>query len=827
MSAKVDLPPYRVLFNVSMNLIKNAVVVLLFGVFSLLLCLPQLQGKKFYQADNIVWQQLTYQARAYHDSTGKDVLWINNVNCGMPGYALYFGAANRNYISYIQQGLQLVGKPAYFFFIAMLGFYLLMLVAGVNIWTAAMGAFAYAMCSYQVIIVCAGHETQSLTAGYWPIALAGLVLLYRGQWIYGAAMFSAAIALMVSNSHYQMLYYAMIVFIAFGIVAVIEAIRRKKVKHVAMAVGIAIVAGTLGLSVGASSLLTVKEYVAQTKRGGKSQLSIHDDNKKGGLDKGAAFEWSCAVPENLCLMVPYLYGGSSYEPAEHAPETSQFATGPTTEFAPMYWGAQPVVLGPFYVGAVVCFLFLLGLLLVPSIHKWWMLAVALLGIVLACGKNLAVINYFLFDHAPFLNMFRAVPMAKVMVMVTFPLLGLLAFHFIFKRRYDPKKIDRYLLISAGATAGVCLFLAIGINFDFLFSFSAPTDTKLQQPIVDALKLDRKHLALMSSLTSAGLILAAAGLLWAYTRQKINPRVLLITFALLLVVDLFPVAKNYLPASKFVDESEYQANFEPTEADKQIMQDKALSYRVLDITGNPFEVSKPSMFHKCIGGVSPTMLENYSDLVESQLYRGFNYQVLNMLNTKYVVSNVNGKPTVMPDTSACGNAWFVERIKWAATADEEMKALDAQRGADTARRPDSFEPLRTAVINTRFRSTIGAYSFSKDSAARITLTSCTPDELLYTSDTKSPGLAVFSEIYYPKDWKAFIDGVEVPIINADYVLRALKVPAGHHAIRFSFEPTSFYLGQKITMCGSILIALLCIGAFIKFLLDATKAAEVDA
>ncbi len=792
----------------------DLLAIVVFAAVSFIYCLPQLQGKKLIQHDNISWQAMSHEAMAYHDSTGKDVLWSNSMFGGMPTYTSYIGAANSNYAGYIQVFLEAMGKPAYFFFITMICFYLLMRVLGVNKWLGMVGAFAYAFSSYNAIIISVGHDTKMLTMAYLPAAIAGLYLIYKEKWLTGAALWGITIALMVTNNHFQVIYYYLFIFVSFGVVMFVAALREGKIKQFIIASVITVVVGLVGAGPAMTSILTTSEYAKVTMRGGASELSGHDKKASGGLDKDYAFRWSNGIGETFCVMIPYLYGGSSGEPADKAPKTSELIGGRSDKL-PLYWGPQPFLSGPVYFGAIICFLFVLGIMVVKSPHKWWIVAASFLGIMLSWGKNFEGVNYFLFDHLPMLNKFRTPSMAMVVPQFLFPLLGIWGVNEILEGKGSKADLWKNVKIAAAITAGICVLfgLAGGIFLDF----KGLEDGQMQPELVKVLKEDRAALAQKSALTSAVYILLAAGLLWAFIQErfakgKMNVTILVAGLALLVAADLWPVANSYLNETNYEDASDYDAVFQPREADKAIMRDPDPYYRVLDLSKDTYNDAVQAYFHKCIGGYSPAKMESYQDLIDRHLSRGFNSQVLNMLNTKYIIAGgQKGAPQVIPNREACGNAWFVNEIKWAATADDEINGLNAARLGDTTIVPNAFEPKKTAVMRENFKSIIGNYTFGKDSVAYVKLDKYGLDEISFKSSNSQDGLAVFSDIYYENGWKAFIDGQETPIVKADYVLRAMKIPRGNHQIVFKFHPLSFYKGQSVSMVSSILLILICLGA----------------
>ncbi len=785
----------------------DILAIVCFAALSLAYCYPQLQGKKLNQHDNISWQGMSREAMAYHDSTGKDVLWSNSMFGGMPTYTTYIGRTNTNYVWYVQSVLQGIGKPAYFFFIAMLCFYILMRVLNVNKWLAMVGAAAYAFSSYNGIIIGVGHDTKMMTLAYLPAALAGFYLVFKEKWLSGAALLGITMSLIFDNNHFQVIYYSFIMFFCFGVGMLFVAVKEGRVKQFLISCVIAGAATAIGIGPSMPSILTTSEYSKETMRGGASELSGHDKKTNGGLDKEYAFRWSNGIGETFCIMIPYLYGGASGEPADKAPKTAE-AVGGGVDQLPLYWGPQPFISGPVYFGSVICFLFVLGLLVVRSPHKWWIVAATIICIILSWGKNFEAINYFLFDHLPMLNKFRTPSMAMVIPQFLFPLLGIWAVQEVIDQKDNPAKMWKDVKVAAGITAGLCILLGVGGSM--FFNFTGGEDAQLQEQMVKLLKEDRASLALSSGLKSAFHILIATGLLWAFIKDKIKIGVMVGGLAVVIIFDLMMVSFDYLNEKNYVDAAEYESVFTPRQVDQQILRDPDPYYRVLDLSKDTYNDAVQAYFHKCIGGYHPAKLEIYQDLIDRQMSRGFNAQVLNMLNTKYII--VGGQkraPGVIPNPNACGNAWFVDEVKWANTADEEMDGLKASNIGDTTTMPGAFDPKKTVVMRSTFKGTFGNYAFGKDSTAYVKLAKYGLDDISFTSKNSQAGLAVFSDIYYSKGWTATVDGKETPIMKVDYVLRAIKVPAGSHNIEFHFAPASFYTGQKIALVSSILLILLCL------------------
>lgn len=792
--------------------LQDILIIVGFAVLALIYCYPALQGKKLQMGDTVSWIAMSQEGRQWHEKTGENVMWSNSMFGGMPTFTYYVPESN-NFIYPLQAFIVgIFTKPAHFLFLAMLCFFILMRVLNVNKWLSAIGAVAYAFSTFNVGIIIAGHETEMFSIGYMPAVVAGLLLIYRARWWTGIPLLGISLALLISNGHYQVTYYLMITIVFMLVGMFISAVKEGNLKQFFIASAVSLVTAIIAIGPAAPGLLSTADFAKETMRGGKSELSGHDKGKKsGGLDKDYAFLWSNGIGESFCVLVPFLYGGSSDEPIDAAPKLSE-AAGGQVGGAPMYWGPQPFLAGPVYFGAVICFLFVLSLLVVKSKHKWWVVAVCALAFVMSWGKNFAAFNYFLFDTLPMLNNFRTPTMVLVIPEMLFPLMALWAMNDIITEKVTKEELWKNLKIAGGVTAGLCLLLAFAGSAFFSYT-NHQADGRYPKEIVDALKEDRASYAMKSALTSAVFILLAAALIWAYIKNMVKANVLIIGIGVLVAVDLLRVDSNYLNSEKYQDEADYEANFQKRRVDEQILQDKDPYYRVMDITRDINNDAMQAYYHKCIGGYSPAKLEIYQDLIDRQMdfkTGNVNAQVLNMLNTKYFIFPIKGgEPAVQLNRDACGNAWFVSEIKWANTADDEMDALKAGKVGDTAKIAGGFEPLNTAVLRTRYKDQLSG-ALTKDSSASVKLAKYGLNDISYTSSNSKDGFAVFSDIYY-KDWHAYIDGKETPIYRTDYVLRGLKIPAGQHKIEFHFTSPAFDKGNKIALVSSILLIGLCLGA----------------
>jgi hypothetical protein len=811
------------------KLLPHLLIIVGFAILAALYNMPQLDGLVLNQTDIVHWKGMSHEGKEFHEKTGEQVLWSNSMFGGMPTYTSYVAKSN-NYLS-IQNDLVLglFGKPIGFFFIAMLFFYLFTISLNINKWVGAIGAVIYAFSTYNAVIISAGHETKMWSLAYMPGVIGSLLFLYDRKWWKGILLMIFSLPTMFSNSHYQIVYYTIIIIFFLVIGVFVIAIRKKQVKEFFISSAVALLVAALCIGPSMQGLLSTLEYNKATMRGGQSELTFnHDKEKKsGGLDKDYAFGWSNSIGETICLIVPKFYGGSSMEEVGTSSNTYETLTGigvpessaeQFVQNVPLYWGDQQFLLGPVYFGAIVCFLFVLGLMLVRSPHKWWIVAVSVLAIVMSWGKNFPGFNYFLFDTLPGLNKFRIPTMILIIPEFLFPVLGVWVLNDIIKEKYTAEELWKNTKVALIATAGFCILIGFGSSmfFDFKSVSDAGTMQRYVQmlggneqagrQLMNAIQADRIDIARNSALMSAFYILLAGGLIWAFSRKKINGTILLVGIGIIAAIDLISVDKGYLNENNFVEAADDASFFPMRQVDQQILQDPDPYYRVLDVTRSTFLDATTSYYHKTIGGQSPAKMEIYQDLIDVHMTGKFNSAVLNMLNTKYIIfqGGPNGQEAVMKNPDACGNAWFVNNINWANTADEEILGLNAGSLGDTATIPNAFQPLSTAVVRNTFKKDLEGYTFGKDSAAFVRLSKYGLNTISFTSSNAQNGFAVFSDIYYPYGWKAYIDGKETPIIRANYVLRALKIPAGQHEIKFEFHPSSFYTGDNIALITSFIL-----------------------
>lgn len=810
------------------TLIPHLGALVLFVALAFAFCSPVLEGKQLLQSDMVHYKGMQKEAADYYAATGDIPLWTNSMFGGMPTYVIYTGPSV-NKIGFLNRVFALyLPNPVDMFFVLMMGMYVLLCILDFKYWISITGAIAYGFATFTITSIDAGHITKVMCMAYIAPILGGIILTYRKQYLAGGCLTALAAAVQIYNNHPQITYYTGIMAICLAVAAGIQAFREKQLPAFFKASVILVLAGILAMLPAMENLLLMKEYTPYTIRGSQSELTTDQPGKpaqkSGGLDIAYAFQWSYGKGETFTMLLPHLVGGASGEKLStnsHVYQTLTDIGVPPAQAAEaverpswqLYWGGQPFTGGPVYIGAIICFLFILGLFIVNSWHKWWLVAATLIGVMLSWGSNFPVVNNFLFYHLPLYSKFRAPTMALVIPQVTMVILACWSLQELLYGKQTKAWLQQHLRMALYVTGGLVLLLAIGGSM--LYTFNGPGDGNFlarytqmlggeipAARLLNALKQDRSSILRADGIRALVFILIAFAALWFFLKEKLKPGYAVGIIAFAVLFDLFQVDKNYLNEDSFMEASNLENYIAPSPADEMILRDKDPYYRVLNATTNPFLDANTSYFHKSVGGQSPAKLWIYEDLIEHQLTKN-NMAVFNMLNTRYFIvpDQQSGQPVAQRNPGALGNAWFVKAIQWAPNANAEMKALD------------HFNPADTVIIDRRFQQTAGAFTPMADSNAHITLNKYGLNELTYTAVNTGTGLGVFSDIYYPAGWKAFIDGKETPILRVNYALRGLVVPAGKHDIVFRFEPATFFLGRKISAVSSILLLVLVAVGFI--------------
>jgi hypothetical protein len=801
------------------NILLHALVFAVFLLITTIYFYPLLEGKDLIQGDVVNADGMSKELKDYHKATGEYAYWTNSMFGGMPAYQI-FSPTPLNIYFYIGQTIQ-QPLPYYTFAIilmALICFYILLTTLGFSKVLAAIGAFAYAFASYNVIIIEAGHITKAYAIAIMPLVIAGFLQTYRGKYLFGALLTAIGLGMNIAQNHVQITYYIALTLGVFVFVEFIYSIKERTLPKFAKATATIFAAVILAILPNIYDIFYTYDYGKESTRS-KSELTNVSSNTTGGLDRDYAFMWSYGKMETFTLLIPNFNGGSSNSELSKKSNLYQALRSNGfpdqeckryTQSAPTYWGDQPFTSGPVYAGAIICFLFVLGLMIIPGRNKWWLLAAGILGVMMSWGKNFPLLNDFLFNYLPGVNKFRTVSMSLVIPSFTMVLLALMALKAFFEEKLDPQKIQKSMVIALASTAGVALvFLLFGGS---VFSFSAASDTQIAgqggQWFVDAVMADRASMFRMDALRTILFILVAFGAMWLYLKSKLSKTVTISIIAAAIVLDIWLVDTRYLSASDFKSKHSVNNAIQESDVDLSIKQDPDLSYRVFNVAGNPFNDSRTSFYHKSIGGYHGAKLRRYQEIIDNQFSKNMNVKVLNMLNVKYFIAppqEQGADVQIQRNVAALGNAWFIDTLKVVENADAEMAAL---RG---------FEPATTTILNKEFAPMVKGWQTGHDSTSTIKLIEYKPDYLKYQVDAKKVEFAVFSEIYYPKYWNVTIDGQKAEHFRVNYILRAMIVPQGKHVIEFKFVPQAWLTAQKVAMWGSILVALLIllyIGYYVK-------------
>ncbi len=782
---------------------------------------PIIQGKVLYQSDVMQAQAMQKEINDVKNATGHAPLWTNQMFGGMPAYQIWAHFPS-NITTHIVDFFKIVfPNPVDTVLLYLLGAYLLFSVLRLSPWLAAAGAIAFAFSSYNFIYITAGHANQAYAIAFFAPLLAGIILTLRGRYLLGASLTAFFLAMEIRSNHVQMTYYFLLAIAVLLGIELYHAIKGKQLKPFLTSV-VYLAAGTLlAVAVNASTLWTTYEYSQYTIRGKANLTPKGTAGPNHGLDKDYAYTWSQSVSECLTFLVPNAYGGGSSTVVGEDSKAVKILTDKGVEptqaqgfvSQSLYFGNKPSTFGPWYFGAAVFFLFVLGLLIVKNRIKWWILSAVLLSMFLSFGKNLPFISDFFFNYIPMYNKFRAVESTLVIAAFCFPILALLAINEIitntdkalmFKRAKIAFYITGGLLLVLIAVPNVLLsfradeHLAYVNNLTQIFKGDSATANSVANAVID----DRESLERADAIRSLIFVLLAAGLIWLLIKQKIKANLAAVLLAAIVLFDMWGVDKRYLKDANFVSKTDLEQQYTPREVDQFVMKDADPNFRVFDMTsGDPFHDAHSSYFYKTVGGFHSARLRRFDELIENQFSKSVNHDVLDMLNTKYIITAdaKTGNAGMQANQTACGNAWFVKSVKYAENADEEMLAIS------------SFSPKDEAIVDKQYQSMIDGKGVGIDAASTIKLTSYTPEHLTYQSGSTTAQVAVFSEIYYDKGWTMLIDKKEQPYFRADYLLRAAVIPVGNHTIEFVFHPTSYYAGENISLAGSILLVLALGGA----------------
>ena len=789
----------------------HALVILGFILVSLIYFYPVLQGKQIFQSDIAQYTGMAKEQNDFRAAEHTEPYWTNSAFGGMPTYQLGANYPN-DFIGKVDDVLRFLPRPADYLFLYFLGFYGLLLVLKTDPLKAFIGAIAFGFSTYLIIILGVGHNAKAHAIAYMPLVIAGFVLVFQKKYIWGGLLTMFAVALEVNANHFQMTYYLLIFLLILSGYFAFQFIKEKQYKELLIACGVLAVAGIFAIGANATNLMATSEYAKFSTRS-NSELTFNPDGTKktneNALSREYITEYSYGIAESFNLIAPRLFGGSNHENV--GPDSRMYSfmveqgvpSGQAQDFVsgmPTYWGDQPIVAAPAYIGVVVFFLGVLALFIDERKIKYVFLSGALFSLVLSWGKNFSILTDFFIDYVPMYDKFRAVSSIQVILELCFPVLAVMGLQSFFKAKDEPKLQQKALVQTGVFGLGILLILVFTKS---MFHFSGSSDDYFIQTygpaFVDALKEDRMSLYSADLLRSGFFIVVTFGILWLFIKNKLAQNTTLIIVGLLMIFDLFFVDKKYVSAKDFVSPVEIAAPFQETPSDAQILKDTG-HYRVFEVNGN-LSSARASYFHHSIGGYHAAKPRRMQQLFDYQIAKN-NIEVLNMLNVKYIIqTDKEGKefPVVNPDAN--GNAWFVEYVKLVNKPDDVMKALN------------SIDTKKVAVFNVHdYEDKFNNARMKKawDTTGAIKVVEYKPNYIKYQSDNGKDGLAVFSEMYYKNGWNAYIDGKLTDHFPVDYVLRAMEVPGGKHTIEFKFEPQVVKTGGTITLASSIGMLLLLIG-----------------
>lgn len=807
----------------------DIIAIVAFVIISLAYFFPAItEGRVLAQHDAVASIGLGQESKEFTEKTGERTRWTNAIFGGMPTYQISPSYDSTKALQTVEKGYRLF-LPDYVFlvFIMLLGFYILLRALDFSVYLSALGAIVWAFSSYFFILIAAGHIWKFITLAYIPPTIAGIVLAYKKKYLLGGLLTAFFVALQILSNHVQMTYYFLFVILFIIIAYFVDAYKNKELPHFFKASGVLIVAAIIGVCVNISNLYHTYEYSKDTMRG-KSEL-VHANNPNqtnSGLERDYIVQWSYGIGETFSFLVPNVKGGASVPLAnnESAMEKANPQYSQLYNQIGQYWGDQPGTSGPVYVGAFILTLFILGFFIVDGSFKWALVAATIFSILLSWGKNMMGITDFFIDYIPMYSKFRAVSSILVIAEFTIPLLAILTLKEIIEKPKLLKEKINYFYISLALTGGLALLFAL---FPSLFFPSYISGSEMQamqngipaeqlSPIIANLTEIRQSIFTADAWRSFVIILIGGTLVFAYHKGKLQAKWMVLALIVLCLGDMWSVNKRYLKDADFVEPEQRMAVVKKTQTDELILQDKTLDYRVLNFAESTFNENNTSFYHKSIGGYHAAKLRRYQEMIEHHIQKEMGYlqhqvpatqgdmskitpdsiRVINMLNTRYFIFPIGGGKTApLPNPYAYGNAWFVKNIKFVDTANQEIDALN------------DVSPRATAVVAANFKKEFEGVQFNdKDSLSTVKLVTYKPNALTYETSSEKEGVVVFSEVYYP-GWQSFIDGKEVSHGRANYILRAIKVPAGKHKIEFKFDPQSIYTTERIAY-GAIGILIIC-------------------
>lgn len=798
--------------NFQEHILPHLIAVIVFLLVTVVFFNPVFfDNKTISQHDIQQWEASSKALRDFREATGKEGLWAPSIFGGMPAYLVSLHWSNETIVLIKEVFSFGMPHPVSNVYWAFLSYYIMLLAFRVRPMLAIAGAIAFGLSSYMIVGISAGHNARIGSIAFMPLVMAGIHLTFRNKRLLGFSTTALGLSLHLRENHLQITYYLLLIVLGYGLVHLIIALKEKRHVQFFTSLGVLIPAALLAVGTFIGPLWAIGEYSGYSIRG-KSELSS-EGASSSGLSKDYAFMYSSGVLETITVLIPDFYGGSTsnflVQDESSATYKALVQSGDNNmanqlaRFTGSYWGPQSLTV-PYYGGAIICFLFVLGILFAEKKYVWWLLSISILGVMMTWGSHFQSFSYFMFDYFPGYNKFRSVTFAIVILLFAMPLLGLLGLERFFEAGIT-KETKRKLIIAFASTGGLCLLIWL---FAGMISYLRPGDSQLPTWFLTALKSDRKALLQADALRSLGFIFSVFILLFFDVHKRISAFGLYTFLIFIVALDISLIDKRYFTADNY--QRKRAANFSPTASDQELLKDKSI-YRIYNLQESFSQEGRSSYFHYSLGGYHGAKLRRYQDLYDSCLNAETNelitdaqsgvldfrkYGVLNMLNAKYIVYGPD-KNNIIPNDQACGNAWFVRQLTTVNSPAEELKKVCE---IDTR--------YMAVVDNSKFQ----LQQFGYDSLSKIELKEMQPPYLLYESSSPSNGLAVFSEIYYPKGWKATIDGEEAQILRVNYVLRGLEIPAGDHKIEFRFDPPAYSIGNTITMASSWVLLLVVLGGF---------------
>ena len=828
--------------NTLKKCLPDAIVVALFAVISFAYFLvPVSQGKILFRHDSQAGVGMGQELTEYEQRTGEVTRWTNSLFSGMPTYQISPAYSSTDGLSAVMAAYHLwLPDYVWFLFAYLLGFYILLRAFNFRQSLAALGSILWAFSSYFLIIIAAGHLWKVMALAYLPPMIAGVVLAYRGKYLWGFIVTAVFTAFEVKANHVQMTYYYLFIVLFMVVAYLVQAIREKRLQHFLKASGVLVAAALIGVAINISNLYHTWEYQKESMRGKSELTKANSANQtSSGLDRDYITQWSYGVDETLTLLVPDAKGGASVPLSQNA--TAMAKANPEVqnmlpqlyEAVPQYFGTQPGTSGPVYVGAFVLFLFVLGLFIVKTPLKWALLAATILSVLLSWGHNFMGFTNFFLDYVPMYAKFRTVASILVIAEFTIPLLAALALKRIVDEPTVLTKNMKFVYASLALTAGVALVMALMPSMmgpfiseqerQMLLGIQGMTPD-VQNMMLSSIATMRAAMVSADAWRSIIIIIIGVAMLLLFKAQKIKPLYLIVGISALCLIDLWQVDKRYLNDEMFVPKSERDTPQQATATDMEILKDKALSYRVLNFASGAFNENNTSYFHKSIGGYHPAKLRRYQEMIDKYIAPEMQaamqaigskggvmsevdgrkvFPVLNMLNAKYFIVPLQGNATTqLQNPYAQGNGWFVDKLTYVADANAEYAEVG------------KIDVSHEAVADKKFEAVLGQTA-ANDSTATVVLTKYEPNSLTYTVNSAKGGVVVFSEVYYP-GWSATIDGQPAELGRVNYILRALNVKAGKHEVVLEFHPSSISTTETIAYVALVTLLLaICAALFVEW------------